>query len=418
MTLVAIEELIKNKIGIDSQIVGSESLHYFIRRRMEAENIGAYQEYFEVLENSSQELQLLINLITIPETWFFRDTEPFKYLKNYIEEYWLSQDSPEVLSVLSVPCSTGEEPYSIAMALTECGLLPEAFHIDAYDINHVSLEKAKLAIYGNNSFRGYDLAFREKFFDQVNEGFQIKPRIRDSVNFYHGNAVNILKEVSGRVYDIIFCRNLLIYFDRTTQKCLLTQLQRLLVPNGRLFLGHAESNELVLSRFSSVGGKGSFAYVKRQPGSSWLDVEDYATNQLSSVYGAGRTGRKNKRVKTKNQPVTKKVRQLRPIDNSLIRDIERKADSGELEEAARLCELLAQQGIEDANALCLCGVINEVRGELEKAGDMFNRAIEIDPNHYDALVHLAESLEVRGQSEQAAQLRKRAKAIASDKEQH
>jgi chemotaxis protein methyltransferase WspC len=413
MALTAIERLIKQNTGIDSHIIGSESLRHFIDRRMESVNIPSYSAYLDLIEKSSGEFQSLINLITIPETWFFRDAEPFNYLKQYIEQEWPAQGKAGTVSILSLPCSTGEEPYSIAITLMESGLSPSKFHIDAYDINLKSLEKAKRASYGGNSFRGQCLEFREKYFARVDDRFQLESSIAKTVNFYHGNALKILEKVSGRLYNIIFCRNLMIYFDRDTQQLLLSQLQKLLVSGGRIFLGHAESSELVLSMFKSTGGKGSFAYEPRSADSDWIDPNQYATSLAPTVYPIVKVYT-NKPVDLKKTSSLKRtVRNMKLIDNSLVRDIERKADNGEMDEASRLCALLVEQGIDDANVLCLCGVINEVRGDLDQAGDLFKRAIEIDPDHYDAIVHLAVNLESRGLADEASVLRKRAKEIAA-----
>ena len=415
MTLTAIEQLMKEKTGIDAQITGCGSLQHFVHRRMEALSILSLNDYYKVLSRSEEELQELVNLITVPETWFFRDAEPFNYLKEFIEKHWLLSNSQEQISVLSLPCSTGEEPYSIAMTLLECGIPEKQIHIDAYDINLHSLEKAKRAIYRDNSFRVDDLSFRERYFYRVDEGYQLSESIINTVHFHHGNALEIQSLCKGRFYNIIFCRNLLIYFNKDTQNALLFQLDALLLKNGRLFLGHSEASEVVMDIFSQVGVKGSFAYQKKTKSLFSFPASPGGTSLSDNKK------RKGKKLTHKtamvSQGASKKLRVIKPIDNSLIKDIERKADNGELDEAAKLCGLLVEQGIEDANALCLCGVIDEAVGNWGRACSLFQKALEIDPNHYDAAIHLAESLQAQGRDDEAQAVRQRAKNIANKREQ-
>ncbi len=414
MALAAIEQLIKNTTGMDFQVVGVDSLQLFVRRRMEEIGVLSTDDYLSIIQKSPQELQLLVNLVTIPETWFFRDQEPFNYLKSYVENGWLADSKPGQLSILSLPCSTGEEPYSIAMALFDLGIEADQLHIDAFDINNHSLSKAKNALYRDNSFRGTDLEFRSKYFDRVSGGYKLISPIVDSVNFYHGNAMNILQATSGRLYNIIFCRNLLIYYDKPAQKRLLTQLKKLLMCGGRLFLGHAEASELVMDEFENVGENGSFAY-RRKPASSYLDRNCFPEdNHYSTLvnFDKGDTVGHRSHEGENRFPLSSKPRAIKPVDNSLIQDIERKANNGDLVEAERLCMLLVEQGLDDANSLCLCGVINEARGEGLRAGKLFQKAIDANPDHYEATVHLAENLESRGLPAEASLLRMRAKAIA------
>lgn len=409
-----VEDLIQERIGIDTQITGSDSLQHFIVRRMETLGVQSYEDYYELLVGNTDEFQSLVDLVTIPETWFFRDASPFSYLKKYVAEHWLPRCGELKLSALSLPCSSGEEPYSIAMSLLDCGLLAEQFHVDAFDINKRSLEKAVNAIYSANSFRGGSLEFQDKYFTRVDGNYQLNKDVRERVSFHHGNALNILNEAQGQLYDIIFCRNLMIYYDRSRQEALLAQLKRLLLPQGRLFLGHADSSDLVLSMFSGVGGSGSFAFELRRAGDEWLNPEIFAGAMAATPAG---TNRKTPRVKQATKPRTsalkRKVLKVQETDNTLISDIEKKADSGDLDAAAQLCELLVQQDIADADALCLCGVINELKGDAERAGGLFRRAIYLNPLHYQATVHLAENLESQGLAEEAALLRARAKEIAS-----
>lgn len=139
---VAIEKLIADKTGIDPKIIGSSKIERAIRNRWQTINLVNNVSYFKLLQNSPTELQALIEEIVVPETWFFRDYSPFEFLLKYIQAQSVTAPRSTPWRLLSVPCSTGEEPYSIAMTLLEAGLSPEQFTIDAVDISENAIEQA------------------------------------------------------------------------------------------------------------------------------------------------------------------------------------------------------------------------------------------------------------------------------------
>ena len=148
-----IESLLKDKIGWSASILGSKEISRAVEKRMIAGNFPDLQTYLQQLQISPQEIDALIELLIVPETWFFRDWEPFVFLEHYIRSEWLLKQSYRSLRVLSVPCSSGEEPYSIAMSLLNSGLMSNQFQIDAVDISKISLNRAREAVYSQNSFR-------------------------------------------------------------------------------------------------------------------------------------------------------------------------------------------------------------------------------------------------------------------------
>ncbi|NEM13145.1 MAG: chemotaxis protein CheR, partial [Xanthomonas perforans] len=116
--------------------------------------------YWLKVHNCASEQQALVEAVVVPETWFFRYPESFVALVNLARERSTQLAGARPLRILSLPCSTGEEPYSIAMALLDAGLPGDGFRIDAMDISEVNLQRAERALYGRNSFRGDDLSFR------------------------------------------------------------------------------------------------------------------------------------------------------------------------------------------------------------------------------------------------------------------
>lgn len=161
MSWIEIQNLLRQKIGIDANIIGSKIVKAVENRRSICGSINL-NDYFQLLQNSKQEFDELVELIVVPETWFFRDGQPYNAIASYVRSQWLNKSHIGKLRLLSIPCSTGEEPYSLAMTLLDLGLLPNQFNIDAVDISKKSLAKAKKGIYGRHSFRRDNLEFQTR----------------------------------------------------------------------------------------------------------------------------------------------------------------------------------------------------------------------------------------------------------------
>jgi chemotaxis protein methyltransferase WspC len=212
--------------------------------------------------NPARSLHELIEAVVVPETWFFRDTEAFRALARIAQAEWLPAESAGVLRLLSLPCSTGEEPYSMAMALIEAGLPGRRFRVDALDISSRALARAQRAVYGTNSFRGIDLGFRDRHFEATPDGYRLAGAVRQQVRFQQGNFFDEGLLPGENLHHIIFCRNVLIYFDRATQDRALKVLARLLAPTGYLFVGPSETGVLLAHDFAPVRIPMAFAFRK------------------------------------------------------------------------------------------------------------------------------------------------------------
>lgn len=149
--------------------------------------------------------------------WFYRDADAFKALARLAHERLAERGNALPLRVLSLPCSTGEEPYTIAMTLLDAGFDAAQLRIDAMDISDRSLATAQRAVYGRNSFRGNAFPFRDAHFTRTEDGWRLAPRIVEAVRFSRANLMQLDASSLG-VYDFVFCRNVLIYFDRDAQQ--------------------------------------------------------------------------------------------------------------------------------------------------------------------------------------------------------
>ncbi|HSW13047.1 MAG TPA: protein-glutamate O-methyltransferase CheR, partial [Solimonas sp.] len=260
MNPAAFEQLLKQAMGLDAASIGTAMVERAVQERQAALGLADARAYWDCLQGSAAELQELIETVVVSETWFFRDREAFAALARLGHEEWLRRPEQEPQRLLSLPCSTGEEPYSMAMTLLDAGLPSAAFRIDAVDISARALARARRAIYGRNSFRGADLAFRERHFSEEPGGYQLGAAARTSVQLQQGNLLAPDFLPGAALYDVIFCRNVLIYFDRATQDRAIAVLQRLLKDRGTLFVGPAETGLLLDHQFVSSKWPLAFAF--------------------------------------------------------------------------------------------------------------------------------------------------------------
>ncbi|MEL7522616.1 MAG: CheR family methyltransferase, partial [Cyanobacteria bacterium J06553_1] len=152
-----IEELLRQKIGLNPQSVGARSIVRAVKRGMRVGKMQALSDYLAGLQSSDALFEALVESIVVPETSFFRNRASFVFLRQWISQEWSKitqkKSLKRPLRVLSIPCSTGEEPYSIAITLLEEALKPNEFQIDAVDISEQALEKAKQGVYSPYAFR-------------------------------------------------------------------------------------------------------------------------------------------------------------------------------------------------------------------------------------------------------------------------
>jgi chemotaxis protein methyltransferase WspC len=415
MAQAAIVALLRQTIGLSSDAIGAETIVRAVRQRMAQCGTSDVQTYLDRIQTSEQELHALIDEVVVPETWFFRDQMPFAYLGRYVMAEWSPSHQHAVLRVLSLACSTGEEPYSLAMALLDTGLASQYFRIDAVDVSHKALRWARGAVYGSHSFRGDDLVFRQRYFEPSHEGYRICERVRHMVTFMHGNVLDAYLLADQQPYNVIFCRNMLIYFDETARSRAMKALDRLLTPEGLLFVGYAETGLFRASGYVPVRYPRAFAYRKAGVRHDQPLPPKYRPPQFHphpnppSSEGEGREGG-HATGEGFMAPGAVSGELSRPGDAQApaLETARRLADQGELEAAATLCETFMRGHGPSAPAYVLLGLIRQAAGNAAQAEHCFGRAVYLQPDHYEALIHLALLMEHRGDTAMAAVLRQRA----------
>jgi chemotaxis protein methyltransferase CheR len=246
-------EFFYRKTGIQFE----PSKRYFVDKRL-IERIAltgseTFRHYFTKLrfEASGEELQHLTNLMTVNETYFFREEYQFRCLVNSILPDITSRKSGgSPIRVWVIPSSSGEEPYSIAIYLLEywAGIKDWDIEIISSDIDTRILAEARQGLYSQRSIQQLPEQLLHKYFKRRSDGFQICDDLREAVEF---TRVNLSERADTRAYrnfDVIFCRNLLIYFDDVSRKSAAETFYDALNPGGYICLGHSES----MSRFSSL----------------------------------------------------------------------------------------------------------------------------------------------------------------------
>ncbi len=243
-------QLIARRTGILIRENDQKVFKETISQRSRFTGLNSIEVYYQLLTDetyqSQQEWEKLNTEITNTESFFFRDKGQFKLLKQHIVPGLIKYKSKtKKIRVCSAGCSTGEEPYSIAMMLYD--LIPDLkdweITILGIDINSMALERARKGIYRPWSFRGIDPDIKERFFKQTNDEYYINEDIKKMVSFQSGNlldnsSLNPFSYIRG--IDLILCRNVFIYFGNSAVKTALDKFYNSLSPLGYLLVGHAE----------------------------------------------------------------------------------------------------------------------------------------------------------------------------------
>ncbi len=414
VSLNKIKLIVKDKIGLDSKSIGDATLDKIIQQRMHQCKVDNYSAYYTLLSNSSSELNELLELAVIPETWFFRDIRPFEFIYKKIKKQLIKAPSLS-FRILSIPCSSGEEPYSLAMYLLDKGLPKSSFKIDAVDISKRSLQRAAQGIYGNNSFRGKHYhSYQAKHFDKQQNFYHIKPNIQEIIKFY---TLNILHDKTQLQYDFdfILCRNLLIYFDMKTKLTAFKQLSNFMKNDAYLFIGHSEFGAVPSDIFQNTGFEQSFALIKHSH-------PDFKNTQSSKNFSIN-SQVKLKAIKKKSnfeslihKPKTSNSDEPTQNDNILVQ-VRELANIADFNKAEAICKAYIKDKGEDAEALFLLGLIASSQKQTSLAESLFRKGLFLEPKHYECLVHLSLLLKQNGDTKNAKLFEKRAdKALASHKE--
>ncbi|AZE82624.1 Chemotaxis protein methyltransferase CheR [Pseudomonas orientalis] len=397
---------LKERIGLDVASVGEAIIERAVRQRCQLSQAQSADAYWQLLHSSHDEQQALIEAVIVPETWFFRYPESFATLARLALARLAEIKQMRALRILSLPCSTGEEPYSIAMSLLDAGLAPHQFKVQGMDVSPLSVERARRGVYGKNSFRGADLEFRDRHFTEDGGAYRIADRVREQVRLQVGNLLDSALLANEPSYDFVFCRNLLIYFDQSTQQQVFDVLKQLTHVDGVLFIGPAEGSLLGRHGMRSIGVPQSFAFSRH--------VEPVAPAPVFVPMSAPVPPRSAVPVALRPRPFSTVSAQAAPVKaphteaGALLNQIATLANEGKSAEARAACERYLGSHPPVAQVFYWLGLLSDVAGSALQAQGYYRKALYLEPRHPQALMHLAALLESQGDSAGARRLQARA----------
>ncbi|XHR27424.1 MAG: CheR family methyltransferase [Chthoniobacteraceae bacterium] len=407
-----IEALLLRGIGLNIRSVGVSMLGMAVQARCRKRGVASDEEYLRLVSTSPKEFQALVEEVVVPETWFFRDHESYELLAHWACE-WFAAHSFGSMRILSAPCASGEEPYSIAMTLLEMGAAAERFSVEAFDISEVALEKARLALYGRNSFRSQPLDFREKYFAKEAPGsWRLSPEVIQQVHFRQANIIEPnLKRKGGEIH-VIFCRNLLIYLDGESRRRVLTQISHLLAPEGVVFLGHAEGSLARDFGFEPVPMPMAFAFrkaskAKKEKPLKPAPLQPQFHRKFASPVAVV--------FPPKPAPLVPKKATVAASKPDLLLQAQQLADKGQFEKARAASLAALEAGGPSARAYYLLALIEEGAGNEAQAQEYYRKTLYIEPDHEEALVQLALLETKRGMIKAARLLEERALRVRARK---
>ncbi len=265
--------LLRDFIRAESGIHFGESSKAILEKRMSrlvrARRIRSYRDYYYFLrydKRKDEEMDSVIDAVTTNETYFFREERQLKAFKDEILPELHAEKlsrGDRTLRIWSAGCSSGEEPYTLAMLIMESKLFNDwRVEIFGSDINRRVLQIARKGSYGNSSFRVTEKGYIDRHFKEDGGSRQISEDVKKLVNFSYLNLIDRPKINLLRTMDVIYCRNVMIYFELPTKKVLIESLGERLAPGGFLMLGHSESLINITSSFELRHLKNDLVYQK------------------------------------------------------------------------------------------------------------------------------------------------------------
>ena len=398
------QKLLIEESGLYFDKERSQSLRLALWERLQKRKCDSYQEYYNLLKFHPQgrlEIRELLDLITVGETYFFRNRPQFEALMRSVlpEIIQTKMYSPDKsIRIWSAGCSKGDEPYSIAIATME--VLPSYknwnISILGTDINRKALIYSKEAIYKKKDVLHLPREYLDKYFDKKGTGFVLRDKVKELVRFESHNLAKPPFTLEGmQEMDIIFCRNVTIYFDFQTTKRVIDNFYDCLAMNGYLFPGHAETLWQVTNKFETVEFPQAFIYKKASH-----PVQEEAMKPFMSV----------PEIKLEEmQPLRTQIEEIEPLYEEATRLFNEKkypeaislfdkiiaqdknhirayfakatilANQAKYQESARTLARITEVDNLYIEAYYLLGVLSYKMGDFKAAETQFRKVIYIEP---------------------------------------
>lgn len=387
--------VLEEEIGLEPESLGYKYIEKSINNTiLKLGQIDEKEFYKEIIINKKS-LELFIEEIVISETWFLRNRKSFDYLKVYLNQSKILKSN---LKILSAPCSTGEEIYSIIFMLYESGISSVNCNLAAWDINQLNLLKAKKAIYKKLSLKELNDIEIEKYFTKDENFYKIKDDyLQYKIDFKQINLTKKLLEINEK-YDIIFCRNLIIYLNEKARKKLISNLKHLLKDDGILLVGDSELNYFLNNGFDKIDNNTAIAY-KPLP----QEINKKLNNK-----------KKDFKKESLIESISLKIENNTNEKNNIEVELQNLISLNHFDKAELICKENINRNKLDWKNYFWLGVIFFIKEDYNKSKDYFLKVLFLNPLEYDTLIYLSIIENREGNLEKSDLYKKRAKKIYED----
>jgi chemotaxis protein methyltransferase CheR len=265
-----IRDLIYNHCGLYFDADSKYLLDRRLLPRLAQHSLAGFREYYQFLKydrRKDEEIADIMDILTTNETYFFREGFQLRaFTDEILPELMQLKQRDKALRIWSAGCSTGEEPYTIAMLMLELGCFQGwRIEIVGSDISQRVVQHARKGIYGKSSFRATEQRYLDRFFSEGEGGYRINDEVRELVTITHMNLFDANRLALLGKMDVIFCRNVIIYFDNDSKMRIIESFYNTLRGGGYLLLGHSESLMNISTAFALKHLKNDMVYQKSGP---------------------------------------------------------------------------------------------------------------------------------------------------------
>lgn len=397
-----LQDLISSVSGLRLSQSQSERLKKDVNDHIKSKNLNSFQHFYHILKadqktKNRHHINELLSIVTNNETYFFRNPSQFEALESAIIPKLVQTKEDKKIRIWSAGCSTGPEPYSIAIILSRNSFMLKDWSIEilATDIDYQCLDLARDGIYNKRALNNMSPQTIRRYFRQKGNNYELVDEIKNLVNFSYSNLQEIPypKPVNGK-WDVIFCRNVIIYFDAQQKNYVIENLHGNLTLEGYLFLGHSESLLGITDSFQPIDCAGAHLYQRkkldrtspelRKP--KQLDKKIRSGNTTSTIFPPNQADNEiqvsvnvtEEKQKYKNDLIQDK-RTSHLVFKSLITKGQMYADQGQYEVAANFCQRAIELQHNNFEARFLMASVLEQLGSLDQAIYEYKQTILFNP---------------------------------------
>ena len=362
--------------------------------------------------NSAPCRQLFIESIVVSESWLFREPKVFEHINSTVCRRLETQSK---VAILSAPCATGEEACSIALSLFESGHSQTQFHITAADISRLAIRKARRGIFTENALRTVDEPRRRRWFSSTPHEWEVSAKVKNTIDFVDLNllatdAAQKLLQLAAGQYDLICCRNLLIYLTKPARKKLIVSLEKLLKPDGELVVGAVEPVILPSSDWEPTGPL-TFCRRKRshtpkvQQHSNLDTKHSISSHAQKKLYAFAATASTMDSVKDIPAPA---------VSREIIQEVEACANAGDIATAIQLCQQSLRSDGTQTDLLYTLAMLHQTMGDFKTSKKLLEKAVYLEPRHQGSLLCLALIAKQQGDTVAERRYRRSASLAGTD----